>query len=78
MSHEMHSCCRFQELEEALQLAEAQHQEAEARSQSLEKLQYQLRDLQVKVILAPYYQPAQDVPFREYPYCFVPAVSLAA
>ena len=75
MSHEIR---RFQELEEALQLAEAQLQEAEARSQSLEKLQDQLRDLQSKVILAPYYHPIQNVPFHEHPYCSVPAVSLAA
>ena len=42
-------CCRFEELEEALHLAEVQQQEAETNSQQLKELQDQLEDLRMKV-----------------------------
>ena len=45
-------CCRFEELEQVLQVAEAQQQEAGDKDQQLEELQNKLRDLSTKVTLA--------------------------
>ena len=42
---------RFEELEEALRLAEAQQQEDEVKSQQLEALQEKLRDYSIRVHL---------------------------
>ena len=59
--------CRFRELEEALQLAEAQQQQAEAKSQQLEELQEKLRDLNAKVRLALLKQHCLDVHLWAFP-----------
>ena len=53
------SFCRFQELEEALRLAEAQQQAAEVQSQQLEELQGKLRDYSIRVNLMLFHPPVR-------------------